>query len=92
MVKHLPAMRETWILSLGWEVLHSSIHAWRIPCTEEPGGLQSVELQRIGHDRVNKHIQCNSKIYVFIFFIALIHFRQFQSVLQKKEKTNKMTS
>ena len=47
MVKNLPAMRETWVLSLGWEDLleegmesHSSILAWRIPWTEEPGGLQ----------------------------------------------------
>ena len=47
MVKNLPAMRETWVLSLGWEDLleegmesRSSILAWRIPWTEEPGGLQ----------------------------------------------------
>ena len=49
MVKNLPAMLETWVQSLGWEdplekgmVTHSSILAWRIPWTEEPGGLQSV--------------------------------------------------
>ena len=51
MVKNLPAMRETWVLSLGWEDplkrmdTHSSILAWRIPWTEEPGGLQSMGLQ-----------------------------------------------
>ena len=46
MVKHLPAMQETWVQSLGWEdtlekgmATHSSILAWRIPQTEEPGGL-----------------------------------------------------
>ena len=46
MVKNLPAMQETWVLSLGWEdpleegmATHSSILAWRIPWTEEPGGL-----------------------------------------------------
>ena len=46
LVKNLPAMQETWIRSLGWEdplkkemATHSSIHAWRIPWTEEPGGL-----------------------------------------------------
>ena len=57
MVKNLPARWESQVQSLGWEdalekgmATHSSIHAWRIPCTEEPGGLQSVELQRIGHD------------------------------------------
>ena len=52
MVKNLPAMWETWVWSLGWEdpldkgmTVHSSIVAWRIPWTEEPGGLQSMELQ-----------------------------------------------
>ena len=45
-IKNLPTMQETWVLSLGWEdpleedmVTHSSILAWRIPWTEEPGGL-----------------------------------------------------
>ena len=49
MVKCLPAMRETWVLSLGWEDLlekeratHSSILAWKIPWVEEPGRLQSL--------------------------------------------------
>ena len=48
-LKHLPAMRETWIPSLGWEdalekgmATHSSILAWRIPWMEELGGLQSM--------------------------------------------------
>ena len=57
MVKNLPAMRETWVRSLGWEgplkkekAIHSSILAWRIPWTEEPGGLQSMGLQRVGRD------------------------------------------
>jgi len=52
MVKNLPAMWETWVQSLGWEdpleegmATHSSILAWRIPWTEEPGGQQSVESQ-----------------------------------------------
>ena len=50
-IKHLPAMRETWVLSLGWEgplekemATHSSILAWKIPWTEEPGRLQSMGL------------------------------------------------
>ena len=49
LVKNLPAMWETWVRSLGWEdplekemATHSSILAWRIPWTEEPGGLQSM--------------------------------------------------
>ena len=57
MVKRLPAMWETWVRSLGGEDLlekdmapHSSILAWKIPWTEEPGGLQSTGLQRVGHD------------------------------------------
>ena len=56
-LKHLPAMRETWVRSLGQEdplekemATHSSILAWRIPWTEEPGGLQSTGLQRVRHD------------------------------------------
>ena len=57
MVKNLPAMQETQIISLGWEdplekemATHSSILAWRIPWTEEPGGPQSMGLKRVGHD------------------------------------------
>ena len=56
-VKTLPAMWKTWVQSLGREDLleedmatHSSILAWRIPWTEEPGGLQSMGLQRVRHD------------------------------------------
>ena len=52
MVKNLPAMQETWVRSLGWEdpleqemATDSSILAWRIPWTEEPGGSQSMESQ-----------------------------------------------
>ena len=57
MVKRLPAMRETEVQSLGWEDSsgegngnHSSILAWKIPWIEEPGGLQSMDSQRVGHD------------------------------------------
>ena len=57
MVKHLSAMWETRVRSLGWEDLlekematHPRILAWRIPRTEEPGGLQSTGLQRVGQD------------------------------------------
>ena len=56
-IKHLPAMRETRVPSLGWEdplekemATHSSILAWRIPWTEEPGRLQSRGSQRVGHN------------------------------------------
>ena len=56
-VKNMPAVQETWVLSLGWEdpleegvATHSSILAWRIPWTEEPDGLLSLGSQRVGHD------------------------------------------
>ena len=57
MVKNLPAIQETWVQFLGREdalekgiATHSSILAWRIPWTEEPGGLQSMGSQRVGDD------------------------------------------
>ena len=57
MVNNRPAMQETWVRSLGWEdplekemATHSRTLAWEIPWTEEPGGLQSMGLQRVGHD------------------------------------------
>ena len=57
MVKHLPTMRETWVQSVGQEdllkkemAIHSSILAWKIPWMEEPGRLQSMGSQRVGHD------------------------------------------
>ena len=58
-LKRLPAMWETWVQSLDEEdplekemATHSSILAWRIPWTEEPGGLQSMGSQRVRHDQV----------------------------------------
>ena len=60
---HLPA-QETWVQSLGWEDLleqemanHSSTLAWETPWTEEPGGLQSTGLRRVGHNLVTKQQQ-----------------------------------
>ena len=59
MVRNLPAIQETWVKSLDGEdplkeemATHSSIPAWRIPWTEEPGGFQSMGLKRVGHDWV----------------------------------------
>ena len=56
MVKNLSVMQKTQVRSLGWEdpleremAIHSGILAWRIPWTEEPGGLQPMGLQRVGH-------------------------------------------
>ena len=57
MVENLPAIQDTWVPSLGQEdplekemATHSSIFAWGIPWTEEPGGLQSLGLQTVRHD------------------------------------------
>ena len=56
-VKRLSTMWETWVRALVWEdplekemAIHSSTVAWKIPWTEEPGGLQSMGSQRVGHD------------------------------------------
>ena len=64
MVKNLPSMQETRVWSLGWEdpleknmANDSSLLAWRIPWTEEPGGLQSMESQTVRHD-------CATNIYM----------------------------
>ena len=57
MVKHLPTMWKTWVRSLSQQdplekeiTTHSSTLAWKIPWTEEPGGLQSMGSQRVGQD------------------------------------------
>ena len=57
LVKNPPAMQKTWVRSLGQEdplekgmATHSSILAWEIPWTEEPGGLESIELHGFGHN------------------------------------------
>ena len=67
-VKNPPAMQETWVQSLDQEdplekeiATHSSILAWEIPWIEEPGGLQSMGLQRMGHD-------CVTNTSTFFFF------------------------
>ena len=72
MVKRLPTRQETWVRSLGWEdllekeiVTHSSILAWKIPWMEEPGRLQSMGSQRVGHNWATKPIKldvCVGKI------------------------------
>ena len=57
MIKNLPSIQRTWVRSLSQEdpleegmATHSNIFAWKIPSTEEPDGLQSKGLQRVGHD------------------------------------------
>ena len=63
MVKNLPAKQETQVQSLGQKdplekemATHSSILAWEIPWTEDPGGLQSMGLQKVSHDLVPEHV------------------------------------
>ena len=67
MVNRLPTLWETWVQSLGREDLlekevatHSSILVWKIPWMQEPGSLQSVGSQRVGHDYANSLTQIHS--------------------------------
>ena len=71
MVKNLPAVQETQIRSLGREdplekemATHCSILAWKVPWTEEPGGLQSMGSQRAGHDGAT-----NTYTYTLVVFL-----------------------
>ena len=73
-VNCLPTMRETWVWSLGWEdvlekevATHSSTLAWKILWTEEPGRLQSMGSQRVGHDWVTSL----SLSYVYAILLPL---------------------
>ena len=69
-IQHMSGQRqETWVRSLAWEdplgkemATHSSILAWEIPWTEEPGGLQPMGLQRVGHYLVTEQQQQNENI------------------------------
>ena len=64
-VKNLPTVQETWVWSLAWEdplekgmATHSGIVAWRIPWTEEPGGLQSMGSQKVRHNWATNTLLC----------------------------------
>ena len=80
MVNNLPAVQETYIQSLGWAdplekgmAIHSSILAWRTPWTEELVGLQSMGLQRVGHDWetfTHSLIQLRIESYLQLWFIT----------------------
>ena len=68
-MKNLPAMQETRVQSLGWEdalekgmATHSSILAWKIPWTEEPAGLQSMGLQRVGLNNNPSNVQSRAAL------------------------------
>ena len=69
LVKNLPAVQQTWVLSLGWEdplkkemAIHSSIIAWIISWTEEPSELQSMGSQRVGHGGATNTYSLHYKI------------------------------
>ena len=80
MGKNLPAMQETQVQSLGWEdplangmATHSSILAWRIPWTEEPGGVQSMRSQRVRHKwastKTRTHTICLKAMCIHVHFL-----------------------
>ena len=80
-VKNLSATQETPVGSLGWKDLleesmatHSDILAWRIPWTEEHGGLQSMGSQRVRHDRETKHTHTHmiNLTHLMLFLLELI--------------------
>ena len=91
-VKNLPALQETLAESLGQEnpqekemATYSSILAWEIQWTEEPGRLQSIGSQRVGHDWMtnththtfcNKHMVCRRKMIDFLFSVSFFDRRQ----------------
>ena len=89
MVKNLPAIQETWVRFLGWEdplekgmATHSSILTWRNPWTEEPGGLQSMELQRVRHNwATNTHIHTPGSAS-----LQRLHFQQRQDSCQQLQQ------
>ena len=80
-VKCLPMMQKTWVWSLSWEdplekemATHSSTLAWRILWMEEPGGLQSMGLQIVGHDWVTSFIAfIKYCIFYKLMFMAVLH-------------------
>ena len=80
MVKCLSTMQETRVQSLGWEdplekemAIHSSTTAWKIPWTEEPGRLQSMGSQRVGHDwATSRHIHTTQTDYLLPVYVNLL--------------------
>ena len=95
MIKSLPAMQETPVRSLGQEdalergmATHSSILAWRYPWAEDPCRLQSMGLQRVGHNWATRHIQSN--LLGFIFSKLLFPNYLFPINFQKHPLTGKI--
>ena len=102
MVKNLPAMQETQIQSLGQEdplekgmATLSSILAWRIPRTEEPGTLQSKRSQRVGHDWATNTLTFTFHTHTHTYtrlFSSVQFSRSVMSAIKKKKKNNVICS
>ena len=82
MVRNLPPKQGTWVLLLGWEdplekgmVTHSSIIAWRIPRTEEPGGLQSMGLQELDTAELLSLLQSMSVCASQLYFLRIYYLK-----------------
>ena len=98
-LKCLPAMWGTWVRSLGQEdplekemATHSSIFAWRIPWTEEPGGLPSTGLQRVGHDwATSLHFTYYFLYFCFFFFLTRISSCQLLLVITLSTSENPLS-
>ena len=85
MVKDLPALQGTQVWSLEKRMAnHSSILAWRIPWTEERGGLQSIRSQRVRHDWTTSTHKTYKSVIVQVFRFCILYFflHQFSSVVQ----------
>ena len=96
MVKNLPEMQENQVWSLGWEdplkkgiVTAFCILVWKIPWTEEPGGLQSMGPQWAGHDRAHTHTHTHIYIKLSQFGVSQKLTQQCKSTVLKKEKEKK---
>ena len=102
-VKRLPTMRETWVRSLRQEdplekemATHSSTLAWKIPWMEEPGRLQSVGSQRVGHDWTRLHLPERSRASLVAQLVktlpamqgTLVQFLRWEDPLEKGMATN----
>ena len=92
MVKNLPAMLETWVQSLGQEdplekkmATHSSLLAWKIPWSEEPGRLQSVGSQRIRHDWGTNFLSLHSIIIFDDAFPSGIDLHLFRQLRERSK-------
>ena len=92
-VKNLPAVQETWVRSLGWEdalekemATHSSILAWEFSWTEEPGGLQSMGSQRVGHDWAT-----NTYLLTYLLTSCVAQGTQYFVIVYKGKESEKNT-